>query len=166
MREAVLNKEGLQDVKLKILQEMGIKDNRYHRATPPLLHSWGRTSTFYDFTYSISQDNTEWMDNKGLSANTRGEHVKNLKTVVNDSPKRGIHKNKGFRLFMKETKEVDVCLTEEKLRRIEELELIGTRQIVRNFFTTGCYTAMRFSDYTRFSVKIVKRTKTIIRKEK
>lgn len=183
-REAVLNKEGLQSVKLKILEEMGIKKNKRSETTGlflPYFQKWATTSTtkrtanrmslytyrqfaeyaeeksladvtFSDINYALSEDYIEWMDKKGLSANTRGEHVKNIKTVMHEAYKRGVHKNEDFRLFRKETEEVDnVYLTEGEICRIEKLELTGTRQVVRDLFIIGCYTAMRFSDYSRLS---------------
>lgn len=108
--------------------------------------------TFDDMTYSLVEDYIEWMADKGLSVNTRGGHVKRLKTAMHEAYNNKLHNNEDFKRFRKETEEVDnVYLTSEELEKIEAMELCGAKEVARDLFIIGCYTAMRFSDYSRLT---------------
>ena len=95
----------------------------------------------------------EWMHSeKGLSANTRGGHVKNIKTVMNESYLKHLHDNTDYKLFRKEAEEVEnVYLSTGELEMLRNVKLAGTKCKVRDLFLVGCHTAMRFSDYSRLS---------------
>lgn len=111
--------------------------------------------TFDDITYTFCEDFIEWMSSeKGLCANTRGSHVKFVKAAMNEAFKNRLHKNEDFRTFRKEMEQVDaVYLTNEEVTRVAELPLCGLHAKARDLFIVGCHTGMRFSDYSRLSMR-------------
>lgn len=113
-----------------------------------------RNPSFTDITSPLIEGYIEWMAGKGLSANTRGCHVKRIKSCMKDAYDEGLHENMEFSKFRKETEKVEnVYLTEEEIRSIEQLQLVGVKADARDMFVIGCRTALRFSDCSRLSVR-------------
>ncbi len=88
-----------------------------------------------------------------LSNNTIGDHIKRLKTVLNEATEQGINKNLAFRsrYFSKITEQTaSIYLTESELQEIEHLDLKENKKLehVRDLFLIGCYTGLRYSDYS------------------
>jgi integrase len=133
------------------------KYNRYKKYTYNMLVEYfeGKAKpTFDDINYAFCENFIEWMSNKGLCANTRGSHVKFVKAAMNEALKNKLHKNEDFHSFRKEVEQIDaVYLTNEEVTKIAQLPLCGTHAIARDIFIIGCHTGMRFSDYSRLSMK-------------
>lgn len=111
-----------------------------------------RDITFDDVNYMFIEDYIEWMSDRGLCANTRGNQIKRIKTAMHESYEMGLHQNLDFRKFRKEQEEVDnIYLDREDLDKLEKVEVKGTQRLVRDVFLIGCYTAMRYQDYSRLS---------------
>lgn len=106
---------------------------------------------------------------KDYSLNTIGRHIKNLKTLMRLAMDEGLHSNteinrKKFKVM--KTSVDNVYLTESELKRIKELDLSKDRvlDIARDVFLIGCYTAQRFSDFSRITpdnIKDLEDTKVI-----
>ena len=93
-------------------------------------------------------------ETKGYKTNMKGTQIKNLKAVMNAAYKEGLHSNTAYQFFKKQTEEVDnVYLTEEELKALYDLPLTGYKAKARDIFLVGCYTAMRWSDYSRLQEK-------------
>lgn len=91
---------------------------------------------------------------KNYSPNTIGRHIKNLKTIMHYSRDEGLHNNAEIdrRKFKVLTVDVDnVYLDEAELRGLYGLDLSKkpNLELARDVFLIGCYTAQRFSDYSR-----------------
>lgn len=130
--------------------------NRYKKYTYNLLSEYfgDKQPTFDEIDYTFSEAFIEWMDDKGLSPNTRGSHIKFVKAAMNEAFKNKLHKNEDFRSFRKETEQIDaVYLTNEEVTKVAELPLCGHYKLARDIFIVGCHTGMRFSDYSRLSMK-------------
>lgn len=131
--------------------------NRFKVYTLNLLKEYfgSKNPTFNDIDYSFCEDLIEWMsETKGLCANTRGSHVKFIKAAMNEAYKSKLHRNEEFRTFRKEMEQIDaIYLTNEEVTRIAELPLCGAHAVARDLFIVGCHTGMRFSDYSRLSMK-------------
>lgn len=89
-----------------------------------------------------------------LSVNTVGKHIKSLKTFLNEATERGINHNLEFKnkKFKKPQEESDsIYLTVEELKKIENLNLSENKKLdtVRDLFLIGCYTGLRFSDFSQ-----------------
>lgn len=134
------------------------KYNRFKTYTYNLLAEYfgKKQPTFDDINYTFCENFIEWMSKRNLCANTRGSHVKFIKAAMNEAYKNRLHQNEDFRSFRKEAEQVDaVYLTNEEVTRVAELPLCGSHGIARDLFIIGCHTGMRFSDYSKLSLKDV-----------
>jgi integrase len=105
------------------------------------------TTDFYD-TF------IQFFNSKNYSPNTIGRHIKNLKTIMRITRDEGLHENNEFERKQFKTLRVDspsIYLKEKELAKMEALDLSDNAnlQIARDVFLVGCYTAQRFSDFSR-----------------
>ena len=90
---------------------------------------------------------------KQYSENTIGKYVANLKTFLQHATEAGINTNMDFknRKFAVPGEEVDkIYLRESELLSLKKLDLsnLPGLESARDLFLIGCYTALRYSDYT------------------
>ena len=112
---------------------------------------------FSEVTYKFYTDFLNFLQDKGLSANSQGTQIRDLKAVMNEAYKQGLHENMAYKTFKKPTEETDsVYLTEAELDKIRALKISGSLEKVRDLFLLGCNTGMRFSDYSRLSQEWIK----------
>ena len=102
-----------------------------------------------------------------LAANTVGKHIKTLKTFMNEATDRGYNTNLEFkkRKFKTVREESDsIYLTLEELEKFEKLDLSASPRLekVRDLFLIGCYTGLRFSDFTQIKPENIITEKSII----
>lgn len=100
---------------------------------------------------------------KNYKQNTIGRAIKSLKLIMKVAYKEGIHNNEIFKDedFKAVTEDVDnIYLTIEELRALYNLDLSQdkVKERARDLFLIGCYTAQRFSDYSRFRPEHIKTT--------
>lgn len=100
------------------------------------------------------EDFVSYYSKKGYKTNAIGKQIKCLKTIMAIGLDEDIHSNKVFQKKDFKTLKVDVdniYLTSEELKLIEEIDLSGKPHFeqARDIFLCGCYTALRFSDYSR-----------------
>jgi len=79
--------------------------------------------------------------------------IKNIKVILNDATDKGynthlMYKNKNFRTVREEVN--NIYLSEEELDKIINLDLTDNKSLerVRDLFIVGCYTGLRFSDFS------------------
>lgn len=109
-----------------------------------------REPSFSDITNRLIEGYIEWMAARGLNPNTRGNHVKRIKTVMREAYDEGLHDNNDFKKFRKEQERVqNIYLTDDEIAAIEDLSLVGLKAKVRDIFIVACHTALRFSDCIR-----------------
>lgn len=99
-------------------------------------------------------DYTEYLTKKlNLSANTIGKHIQIIKLVMNEATERGINTNLSFKskrfVTIRENSE-SIYLNEKEILEIENLDLSQNKRLetVRDLFLIGCYTGLRYSDYS------------------
>jgi len=102
-----------------------------------------------------------------LSSNTVGKHIKTIKSFLNEATERGINKNLEFRnkRFKTLREEADtIYLNIEELEKIENLNLKANPRLekVRDLFLIGCYTGLRFSDFTEINPENIVSNNTVI----
>jgi integrase len=102
-----------------------------------------------------------------LSANTVGKHIKTIKSFMNEATERGINENLEFRKkkFKTIREESDtVYLSIKELQQFEKLNLSATPRLnkVRDLFLIGCYTGLRFSDFTQIQPENINSDNTMI----
>ena len=103
----------------------------------------------------------------GLSNNSIGNHIKTLKTFLNEATERGFNENFEFkkRKFKKIQEESDtVYLSEDELKLIENTDFSSKPRLekVRDLFLIGCYTGLRFSDFSQIKKENIDSEKAII----
>lgn len=119
------------------------------------------TLEFYNhYTAFLSQEHS-------LSANTVGKHIKTIKSFMNEATERGINENLEFRKkkFKTIREEADtVYLSIKELEQFEKLKLGATPKLerVRDLFLIGCYTGLRFSDFTQIQPENINKDNTMI----
>lgn len=121
----------------------------------------GEQLQFSDIGLMFYQDYTAFLQGKGLSVNSCGREIKTLKIFFNDAAIKGIDINKEYfkKGVFKITKEDadNIALTKEELQRLYSLNLDNdpTLDRVRDVFLVGCYTGLRYSDYSKLSDKLI-----------
>jgi integrase len=95
---------------------------------------------------------------KTHSTNTIGKIIKNIKVVLNDATETGINKNLTFkskRFIAPAEKSFSIYMNESELTEINNIDLSEHKKldVVRDLFLIGCYTGLRYSDYTNIKPK-------------
>lgn len=120
-----------------------------------------------DFYYSWLKH----LRDKGYSENNIGTHIKNLKVLLNEATERGVSTNLSYKTkrFSGISEDVDnIALTVEELKDLQDLNLSGTPYLdrVRDIFLIGCYTGLRFSDFSRLTADNIKGNYIEIKQQK
>lgn len=111
-----------------------------------------------DFYYDFSDYLTK---THGFAVNTIGKQMKTIKTFLNEATERGLNKNiafksKRFKVIKEETD--SIYLSESELKEISELNLTDNLKLdkVRDLFLVGCWTGLRFSDFSEIRPQDIK----------
>jgi len=91
---------------------------------------------------------------EGLTNNGFGKVIKNIKAIMNDATSNGYNTSFGFqhKNFKAIREDVNnIYLNEEEIKEIIDLDLSGQSNLeqVRDLFIFGCYTGMRYSDFSQ-----------------
>lgn len=110
-------------------------------------------------------------DVKGYSLNNIGKHIKTLKSFMNRSLERQLHKNLEFKLrdFKVLKEEIDdVYLNNDELDLLYKLDLSSTPKLdeSRDLFLISCYTGLRYSDFSVLSKENIKDNRIHFKTEK
>lgn len=126
--------------------------------------------SFNNISIDFYNDFVKFFMQKDYSLNTIGRHIKNLKTIMHHAKQEGLHfnneiDNKNFKIL--KTRVDNIYLTETELLQISNLELQDkpSLDIVRDVFLVGCYTAQRFSDYSKIKkthIKVLENGKKVL----
>ncbi|MCE1198366.1 MAG: site-specific integrase [Marinilabiliales bacterium] len=132
-----------------------------------------RKLNFEDVNLEFYNSLIHYLTNEiGLSQNSIGGHVKNLKTFLNEATERGLNNNMDFkkRKFRQLSEENEkVYLNTSELDKIYRLDLskIQKYERIRDLFIVGCYTGLRFSDFIQIKKEnIIDSNKLKIRTQK
>ncbi len=88
----------------------------------------------------------------GYSDNHINKMLGTLKTVINNADANGIIINPDFRRVTVGKKEADnIYLTNDEIGAIYKQELTGQLEQTRDLFIIGCYTGLRYSDYSNLT---------------
>lgn len=93
-----------------------------------------------------------------FSTNTIGKHIKTLKVILNDASERGLNMNKAYkskRFKVIGEKTDAIYLNEKELQELYNLDLSGNKRLekARDLFLVGCWTGLRFSDFSQIQPK-------------
>lgn len=114
---------------------------------------------FDDVNLKVYDNLVKFFMKKKYSPNTAGRHIKNLKTLMRASRNEGLHNNteterEGFKVIKIPVQ--NIYLTETEIRALFDKELKGADELYRDVFLIGCYTAQRFSDYSRIRPEMIR----------
>ncbi len=104
---------------------------------------------------------TEYLSKeKNFANNTLGKHIKTIKTFMNDALERDFHTNRSFKSkkFKIITEQTDaIYLDSNELEELFKLDLTDNIRLerVRDLFLVGCWTGLRFSDFTNIEKRHV-----------
>lgn len=122
----------------------------------------GKILSWNDFGLMFYQEYTAFLQDKGLSVNSVGREIKTLKIFLNNAYIGGAELNPEYfkkGVFHVSKEEADnIYLTKEELQKLYALDLKGkpTLERVRDVFLVGCYTGLRYSDYSRLTSKDIR----------
>ncbi len=103
----------------------------------------------------------------GLAVNTIGKQYKNLKVFLNWCFDEQIIQPFSLRHLVTERVDIDtVYLSEQELKKIDELVLTGSIDICRDLFLIGCETGLRFSDFRAIQPQQIKNGMLEVRPKK
>lgn len=113
----------------------------------------GQGVDYSDFTIEYYHKLKSWMTGRGLTLNYVGALLKDFKLLLKQSHSEGLHQNTVFqhRDFRRLVEEVDnVYLSDEELTILFNLDLSKHPKLdrTRDCFLIGCYTGLRFSDFS------------------
>ena len=96
-----------------------------------------------------------------LSQNTLGKHIQIFKTFLNEATDRGFNKKLEFRgrRFKRPSEPVEsIYLSKDELDKLLYLDLSekSNYERVRDLFLIGCYTGLRYSDFTQVRPENIK----------
>jgi site-specific recombinase XerD len=109
---------------------------------------------FNDIDLEFYQDFIEFLQKEhNHGTNTIGKYIQTLKVFLREAIEKGLSTNIKFesRKFATIRENVEhIYLTESELTQLYELDLTSNKRLeaVRDLFIIGCYTALRFSDFT------------------
>jgi hypothetical protein len=116
---------------------------------------------FDDITIDFYNDFMQFFYDRNCGANYVGKHIKTLKTLLRQSRDEGHHNNteverKAFKAISEPSE--SIYLNESELNKLYTLDLSEAKhiEVARDVFLCGCYTAQRYSDYSRINKDMVK----------
>ncbi len=116
--------------------------------------SKGRQIDFENIDLDFYNDYIEFLTKQlKLSPNAIGKDIQIIKLILREALERGLTNNrsfesKRFRVMREQTD--SIYLTKDELKELELLDLSNSPKlkIVKDFFLIGCYTGMRYSDFS------------------
>ncbi len=121
----------------------------------------GKKITFNSFNYDFYDELIEFLTYEytsnrykkvhGLKVNTIGKAIKHLRLFLNDRMRRKIIPYLDISMFKTMEEQADaIYLNMHEINRIFEIDLSDNLKLERhrNLFVLGCYTGLRFSDYS------------------
>lgn len=115
----------------------------------------GTVLEWHSFNMDFYYDFLEYYTGiEGFTNNGFGKVIKNIKAILNDATEYGYnshtgYKNRNFKALREEVN--NIYLSEGELKSIIKLNLAShkTLERIRDLFVFGCYTGLRFSDFSQ-----------------
>jgi site-specific recombinase XerD len=112
-----------------------------------------RQITFEDVTEGWKNDFVAYLQAQGLADNTAGKMLDTLRVFIKEAYRRGLiadDPTAKARLSMPQKPVDNIYLSERELEVLAAMDLTHSERLdkVRDLFLIGCFTGLRFSDYT------------------
>ncbi len=117
--------------------------------------------SFENIGLEFFEDYKDWMTFEKLySTNTLSKHIRIMKVIINEAIDKG-YTEKGFigKRYKAKTEQAEtVYLSKQELQALNELDLTDNPRLdkVRDLFLVGCWTGLRFSDFSNIQAKNIK----------
>lgn len=111
-----------------------------------------RPFSFEQIDYYFYTQFQQYLVKQNFSTNTIGKHIRTIKTFFLEAQERGLMPNFSPKKFKAVSEPSDaIYLNESEINTLFELDLRHNPRIekVRDLFLVGCWTGLRFSDFTR-----------------
>lgn len=108
-----------------------------------------------DINEALADRYISYLESVGYMKYTLDKHISLFKTIVSVAERQGLHNNHLAGSYLKspqireEDKAKEIYLTKDELSALYEMPLTGFEEQVRDVFLIGCFTALRYSDYSR-----------------
>lgn len=108
-----------------------------------------------DINEALADRYISYLESVGYMKYTLDKHISLFKTIVGVAERQGLHNNHLAGSYLKspqireEDKAKEIYLTKDELSALYEMPLTGFEEQVRDVFLIGCFTALRYSDYSR-----------------
>ena len=120
----------------------------------------GLRYNYNDIDMDFYDEFIQFFNEKDASLNTIGKHIKHIRKLMRYAmDKRNYHNNTIYREFdVLGANTIKVGLTSDELDKLYFLDLSKKPyyELARDVFLCGCYTALRYCDYSRLSNKYIK----------
>lgn len=130
------------------------ESSKQYRVALNNLKDFNANLNYNDITQDFYNGYLKFLNRKGLALNTIGDQIKKLKAVMAAAMIGGHHRNEAFKNFIKPSEDAtNVYLSLNELKEIENLNLFSNPSYarVRDLFLIGCYTGLRYSDFSRLT---------------
>lgn len=112
----------------------------------------GKPWTFEQIDHNFAHLFTNWLFSRNFSTNYASKIFSVVRQFMHEAKRRKLHHNDSFTDFsIKTEKSTKIALTFDELELLYDLELTDNRRLerVRDLFLIGCYTGLRYSDFSR-----------------
>lgn len=111
-----------------------------------------RPFSFAQIDYLFYTQFQQFLVKENFATNTIGKHIRTLKTFFLEARERGLMPNFSTKKFRAVSEQSDtIYLNQREINTLFELDLNLNPRLekVRDLFLVGCWTGLRFSDFTR-----------------
>ncbi len=111
-----------------------------------------RPFSFAQIDYLFYTQFQQYLVKQNFATNTIGKHIRTLKTFFLEARERGLMPNFSTKKFKAVSEQSDtIYLNEREVNALFELDLSLNPRLekIRDLFLVGCWTGLRFSDFTR-----------------
>lgn len=114
--------------------------------------TWDELSQQHIHTY------LNFLDKQGYMRETKNRHIGVFSTIITIAEKQRLHTNGIVRKWLSAPSAIDdekkalIYLTKDELKHIYDLPLTGMKEKARDLFLIACYTALRYSDFSKIKL--------------
>ena len=123
-----------------------------------------KSFTWEEMDQSLMHSFINYLDKMGYMGETKNRHIGVFKTIISVAELQGLHNNGKVKKWLcaptitDEDRKATIYLSKEELNALFALPLSGKYEKARDLFLIGCYTALRYSDFSKIEEFCIGRT--------
>lgn len=116
-----------------------------------------QTFTWDELSQTIIHQFLNYLDKQGYMGETKNRHIGIFSTLITVAEKQKLHTNGIARKWLNTVTVTDIdrrtliYLNREELKALYDMSLSGLQEQVRDIFLIACYTALRYSDFSKIT---------------